>query len=149
MTGVWVGFDSKEVLGKGETGGKAALPIWIDYMKVALGERPDRDFEVPESIVFARVDAQSGLLASPGAPDAYFQAFAEGTEPRANAEVSIDAVDQRSANGRLRARSELASSAACALPAASRQERRAAPPGSPRATPRPPRAAPPRCRSPR
>jgi penicillin-binding protein 1A len=94
-TGVWVGFDSKEVLGKGETGGKAALPIWIDYMKVALEQRPDRDFEVPESIIFARVDAKSGLLAPPGAPDGYFQAFAEGTEPRASAEVSIDAVDQR------------------------------------------------------
>jgi penicillin-binding protein 1A len=94
-TGVWVGFDSKEVLGKGETGGKAALPIWIDYMKVALEKRPDRDFEVPESIVFARVDGKTGLLAAPGAPDGYFQAFAEGSEPRASAEVSIDAVDQR------------------------------------------------------
>jgi penicillin-binding protein 1A len=94
-TGVWVGFDSKEVLGKGETGGKAALPIWIEYMKVALEQRPDRDFEVPESIVFTRVDAKSGLLAPPGAPDGYFQAFAEGSEPRASAEVSIDAVDQR------------------------------------------------------
>jgi penicillin-binding protein 1A len=30
ITGVWVGFDSKEVLGKGETGGRAALPIWMD-----------------------------------------------------------------------------------------------------------------------
>ena len=94
-TGVWVGFDSKEVLGKGETGGKAALPIWIDYMKVALEKRPDRDFEVPESIVFARVDGKTGLLAAPGAPDGYFQAFAEGSEPRASAEVSIDAADQR------------------------------------------------------
>jgi penicillin-binding protein 1A len=94
-TGVWVGFDSKEVLGKGETGGKAALPIWIEYMKVALEKLPDRDFEVPEAIVFARVDAKSGLLAAPGAPDGYFQAFAEGTEPRASAELSIDAVDQR------------------------------------------------------
>jgi penicillin-binding protein 1A len=94
-TGVWVGFDSKEVLGKGETGGRAALPIWIDYMKVALEERPERDFEVPDQIVFARIDARTGLLAAPGSPDAYFQAFLAGTEPHATAEVSIDAADQR------------------------------------------------------
>jgi penicillin-binding protein 1A len=94
-TGVWVGFDSKEVLGKGETGGRAALPIWIDFMKVALAERPERDFEVPEQIVFARIDAKSGLLAPPGSPDGYFQAFLAGTEPHASAEVSLDAADQR------------------------------------------------------
>jgi penicillin-binding protein 1A len=94
-TGVWVGFDSKEVLGKGETGGRAALPIWMDFMKVALEQRPERDFEVPEQIVFARIDSKTGLLAPPGAPDGYFQAFLEGTEPHASAELSIDAADQR------------------------------------------------------
>lgn len=94
-TGVWVGFDSKEVLGKGETGGRAALPIWMDFMKVALEERPERDFEVPDEIVFARIDAKSGLLAPPGSPDGYFQAFLAGTEPRTSADVVIDAADQR------------------------------------------------------
>ena len=80
-TGVWVGFDSKEVLGKGETGGRAALPIWMDFMKVALERNPERDFEVPDDIVFARIDPHSGLLAPPGSPDGYFQAFLEGAEP--------------------------------------------------------------------
>jgi penicillin-binding protein 1A len=94
-TGVWVGFDSKEVLGKGETGARAALPIWMDFMKVALETRPPRDFEVPDHIVFARVDPESGLLAAPGAPNGYFQAYLEGTEPRQSAESTIDAADQR------------------------------------------------------
>jgi penicillin-binding protein 1A len=94
-TGVWVGFDSKEVLGKGETGGRAALPIWMDFMKVALERNPERDFEVPDDIVFARIDPRSGLLAPPGSPDGYFQAFLEGSEPRASAEASVDAVEQR------------------------------------------------------
>jgi penicillin-binding protein 1A len=94
-TGVWVGFDSKEVLGKGETGGRAALPIWMDFMKVALERRPERDFEVPDDIVFARIDPRSGLLAPPGTPDGYFQAFLEGSEPHASAEAVVDAVDQR------------------------------------------------------
>ena len=94
-TGVWVGFDSKEVLGKGETGGRAALPIWMEFMKVALERTPERDFEVPEDIVFARIDPKSGLLAPPGSPDGYFQAFLEGSEPHASAEAAVDAVGQR------------------------------------------------------
>jgi penicillin-binding protein 1A len=94
-TGVWVGFDSKEVLGKGETGGRAALPIWMDFMKVALERNPERDFEVPEQIVFARIDPRSGLLAPPGTPGGYFQAFLEGSEPHASAEAAVDAVEQR------------------------------------------------------
>ena len=94
-TGVWVGFDSKEVLGKGETGARAALPIWMDFMKIALEKRPERDFDVPDRIVFARIDAKTGQLAPPGSPDGYFQAFLDGTEPRASAEISIDAADQR------------------------------------------------------
>jgi penicillin-binding protein 1A len=94
-TGVWVGFDSKEVLGKGETGGRAALPIWMDFMKVALERNPERDFEVPEQIVFARIDPRSGLLAPPGSPGGYFQAFLEGSEPQVSAEAVVDAVDQR------------------------------------------------------
>jgi penicillin-binding protein 1A len=80
-TGVWVGYDEKRVLGRGETGGRAALPIWIDFMEVALGNRRARDFEVPDGIVFARVDTKSGLLASSQTETSLFQAFLEGTEP--------------------------------------------------------------------
>jgi penicillin-binding protein 1A len=36
--GVWVGFDEKKPLGSNETGGHAALPIWIDFMRVALAD---------------------------------------------------------------------------------------------------------------
>jgi len=81
VTGVWVGFDEKRVLGRGETGGHAALPIWIDFMREALAKRPRRDFTVPEGVVFARVDRASGLLAGPRSTDTYFQAFAEGKVP--------------------------------------------------------------------
>ena len=81
-TGVWVGYDEKRVLGRGETGGRAALPIWIDYMSAALQDRPARDFEVPDGIVFARVDTRTGLLASSQTETSLFQAFLEGTEPR-------------------------------------------------------------------
>ncbi len=55
VTGVWVGFDQKKMLGDKETGGRAALPIWIDYMNVALRDVPPSDFPVPEGIEFRRV----------------------------------------------------------------------------------------------
>jgi len=80
-TGVWVGNDNNVSLGWGESGAKAALPIWHDFMKVALAPYPRRDFEVPDKIEFLRIDRTSGLLAEGNSQDAYFQAFLEGTAP--------------------------------------------------------------------
>ena len=80
-TGVWVGHDDNQALGWGESGGKAALPIWGDFMKVALAPYPPRDFEVPGQIEFQRIDRVSGLLADTNTQDAYFQPFLEGTAP--------------------------------------------------------------------
>jgi penicillin-binding protein 1A len=88
-TGVWVGHDESHVLGKGETGSRAAAPVWINYMEVALEERPVRDFEVPAHIEFHRIDRQTGLLADSATKDAYFQPFLENTQPtRTSANVS-------------------------------------------------------------
>ncbi len=80
-TGVWVGQDDNTVLGWGETGGRAALPIWGEFMTVALAPYPRRDFEVPENIEFQRIDRVSGLLADSNTRDAYFQPFLQGTAP--------------------------------------------------------------------
>jgi len=80
-TGVWVGHDEKEVLGDKETGARAALPIWIDFMQFALADKPVREFPVPQGIVFARVSKTTGLLADAGDPSSFFQPFAEGAEP--------------------------------------------------------------------
>ncbi|HEB89129.1 MAG TPA: PBP1A family penicillin-binding protein [Deltaproteobacteria bacterium] len=80
-TGVWVGNDDNKTLGWGETGARAALPIWGDFMKVALAPYPRRDFEVPDHIEFQRIDRASGLLAEANTQNAYFQPFLEGTAP--------------------------------------------------------------------
>jgi len=89
VTGVWVGHDESLVLGKGETGSRAAAPVWVDFMKVALEDLPIRDFEVPEEIEFYRIDRETGLLASADTKDAYFQPFLEDTQPtRESAKVS-------------------------------------------------------------
>jgi penicillin-binding protein 1A len=42
--GTWIGFDNRQSLGDKETGAKAALPIWIDFMKVAVAAKPDERF---------------------------------------------------------------------------------------------------------
>jgi penicillin-binding protein 1A len=80
-TGVWVGHDESRFLGWGETGSRAAAPIWVDFMKVALGKRPLRDFKAPETIVFARIDRKTGLLADFASQNTVFQAFLVDTVP--------------------------------------------------------------------
>lgn len=82
-TGVWVGFDDEKTLGRGETGGRAALPIWINYMQAALKDIPIKPFDVPHGIVFASIDNETGKLASPSSKTVVRQAFLEGTEPTA------------------------------------------------------------------
>lgn len=80
-TGVWVGYDAPRDLGKNETGSRAASPIFVDYMRGALEHVRIADFSVPEGIVFARVDPDTGLLAQPGDENALFQPFRDGTSP--------------------------------------------------------------------
>lgn len=94
VAGVWVGFDERKVLGRGETGGAAALPIWIDFMRAELARRPRREFEVPEGVVFARIDRATGLLASGNGGDTVFQAFADGTVPTETAEGAVAATER-------------------------------------------------------
>jgi penicillin-binding protein 1A len=81
-TGVWVGHDQAAIrLGWGESGARAALPIWKDYMRAAVALYPPRDFDVPEHIEFARIDRATGLLADRNSRDVYFQPFETGNLP--------------------------------------------------------------------
>ena len=81
ITGVWVGFDDEAPLGKSETGSRAAAPIWLGYMKRILADKPPKIFEVPEGIVFTKIDAETGLLPIPESKETVFVSFKEGTEP--------------------------------------------------------------------
>jgi len=89
-TGVWVGHDETRFLGAGETGSRAAAPIWLDYMESALADVPMRDFPAPRSIVFARIDRETGLLATRQSQQTLFQAFLAGTEPTETADRQRD-----------------------------------------------------------
>jgi penicillin-binding protein 1A len=89
-TGVWIGYDSARNLGKNETGGRAAAPVFLDYMLHALKDRPVQDFAVPEGVVFARVDRKTGLLAPADDDKAIFMPFREGTAPTEVSPTSTD-----------------------------------------------------------
>ncbi|HTN53177.1 MAG TPA: PBP1A family penicillin-binding protein [Anaeromyxobacter sp.] len=84
-TGVWLGYDINETpLGRYETGGHAALPIWLDYMAAALRDRPQPEFEAPEGIVEVKIDPETGK-AVPEEARGVLEPFKQGTEPTAAA----------------------------------------------------------------
>jgi penicillin-binding protein 1A len=72
---VWVGFDQVRPLGRGETGARAALPIWIDFMAVALAGKGPSEVPEPPGLVTVRIDPDTGLLAPPGAGNAITEHF--------------------------------------------------------------------------
>ncbi|MBI3582145.1 MAG: hypothetical protein HY098_08770 [Nitrospinae bacterium] len=82
VTGVWVGRDQEGTIGKNETGGHAAAPIWLAYMRGVIKSIQIRPFIPLRNIVFVRINKNTGLLAKPGDPDSFFEAFREGTEPK-------------------------------------------------------------------
>lgn len=80
-TGVWVGFDQERSLGHGEAGSRAALPIWLDYMQASLKDVAAESFPIPNNIVFANIDNETGRLATARSHEVVRQAFITGTEP--------------------------------------------------------------------
>ena len=82
QTSVWVGFDSPRTLGRREYGSRAALPIWIDYMSVALKGVPSAHLAQPNGIVTTRINPKTGEQALPGEPDAIFEIFRSEHAPK-------------------------------------------------------------------
>jgi penicillin-binding protein 1A len=85
VTTVWLGFDAPRSLGEGEVGGVAALPVWIDFMRVALKGRPEHSLPQPEGMVTVRIDPDTGLLASANSDDGIFETFQADQVPRRTA----------------------------------------------------------------
>jgi len=81
ITGVWVGFDQEKSMGVGETGSRAASPIWLGFMQEILKNEPVRVFQVPEGVVFAKIDAETGKLPIPESKKTIFECFKEGSVP--------------------------------------------------------------------
>jgi penicillin-binding protein 1A len=81
LAGLWIGFDEKRSLGKGETGGHVAAPIWARFMERALENQPILDFPVPPGITFVWVNRHTGRRTLPGGGNALLECFRRGTEP--------------------------------------------------------------------
>jgi penicillin-binding protein 1A len=75
VTTAWVGFDDFKSLGQGEFGAKAALPVWMGYMEVALQGLPQNKLVQPPGITTARVSKETGQLTWPGDPVAMLEYF--------------------------------------------------------------------------
>lgn len=93
VAGVWVGYDNQASIGTRETGAKAALPLWLDFMKKANAGRNPEEFSAPDDIIFKQVDHKSGLLSTERCRDTIREAFLPGTEPRKYCDESAAAVD--------------------------------------------------------
>ena len=76
---VWVGFDDGSQLGL--TGANSALPIWTDFMQVALSEHPEwqGDWQMPEGIEQVAINPKTGEIASEDDPERRMELFINGT----------------------------------------------------------------------
>ncbi|WP_296933449.1 penicillin-binding protein 1A [uncultured Marinobacter sp.] len=79
-TTTWVGFDQPAPLGRREFGASTALPIWLDYMEVALEGAPSSLMPRPNGIVNIRINPETGQRARPG-EDGVFEVFREEDAP--------------------------------------------------------------------
>lgn len=77
ITTVWSGFDDNTLIGKDEYGSTVALPIWIEFMEVALKNQPEMMREPPPGIVSVLINKKTGKRASPGDPDGMFEYIQE------------------------------------------------------------------------
>lgn len=79
--GVWVGFDDNRSLGRNESGGRTALPIWVSFMDEAFAQLPVVPFSIPDEIVYAKINRTTGYLSEEG-ESGEMEIFVKGTEPK-------------------------------------------------------------------
>lgn len=82
VTSVWVGFDKPSTLGRSEVGGRAALPIWIDFMRVALQDKPSAPFLQPAGLVNVAIEKETGQAVPADTRGAFFEIFREAYAPQ-------------------------------------------------------------------
>jgi penicillin-binding protein 1A len=87
----WLGFDTPKPLGKGETGSRAALPMWIYYMEKALKSFPEEKSRVPKGIETLYINQSSGFLTPASDPEAVPELFREGFVPGQRNSKTVDA----------------------------------------------------------
>ena len=81
VVGVFLGYDKPRPMGKGQTGGVLAAPIFTEFMKVALKDAPPKEFQVPPGIELIPIDRRTGLRAQGSGEGVILEAFKPGTAP--------------------------------------------------------------------
>jgi penicillin-binding protein 1A len=81
VAAAWIGFDQERTLGEQEEGGRTALPMWIDFMQVALNGKPEHRLGEPPGIVRMWISRDTGQPARLGAPGAMSEVFLEDHVP--------------------------------------------------------------------
>ena len=90
----YVGFDDRRSLGEAESGAHAALPIWINFMQIALKPLPVMAFTIPEGVTFVKVDPATGLLEDEqGGQASTVELFTKGSEPTQATQRRLDPID--------------------------------------------------------
>ena len=87
VAGVFVGFDEPRTLGEHEQGASVAAPIFRDFMKEALKNKPATPFRVPPGVSLVRVEHDTGVPAAPGDKHVILEAFKIGTSPDTQATI--------------------------------------------------------------
>lgn len=95
LTTVWVGFDEFE--STHEYGAQTALPLWIDFMRVALKNKPLHTLPRPSGLITLRINAHTGEVAAAQDLNGIFETFISGTEPayyprEKNAEIKAKSI---------------------------------------------------------
>jgi penicillin-binding protein 1A len=85
VTAVWNGFDDNKTLGHGETGAKAALPVWKEYMRANIRKFGDQPFEIPPGISQVWVNKETGRKVAPNSPGAIIESLAEPLDQNSEA----------------------------------------------------------------
>ena len=89
-TTVYIGFDKPAPMGRREVGGRAALPVWIDYMEVALKGVPEKLPDIPSGIVPLYINKLTGKQVSEDHPQAMLEYFMAGQEPEPDSQSTGD-----------------------------------------------------------
>ncbi len=100
VAAVWVGFDTKRSLGKTETGGRAAAPIFLEFMKDYLGDGPVLDFVPPEGVTPVAVDVVSGVPVNPATPGAFIEYFKTDNLSQGQDVLDLGGIPQESQRSR-------------------------------------------------
>ena len=94
VTTAWAGFDNNALIGRNEYGGSAALPMWIDFMGVALAGKPNIKLPQPNGIVMVKIDAKTGKRVTPNQPGIFEFFKAENAPKLRNIDGDVPADNQ-------------------------------------------------------